>query len=287
MAVWQHRGVLSRSSERVDTWRACIGVLLALVVLAGCKLDVAVDVAMQVDGSGTVAVTAVADRELLAKAPGALADLRLDDVKAAGWAVTGPTLAAGGGQQLELRKPFTNPTEAAAILGEISGPSGPLSALSLEVARTFGRVRSDLRGEAVLDGGMSAFTDSALISVLGNKAPLSDVFTGDPADGLTLTVSAHLPGRVTASNGTIANDKASVTWTPDLHGAVRSPLNATFTRVDQGALTARQNARIARLTAALYLGLVAAVVLAMAVWVQRQRRRRRRARHAHQGSPTS
>jgi hypothetical protein len=265
-----------------------LGLCLALVVLAGCKLDVAVDVAMQVDGSGSVTVTAVADRELLAKAPGALADLRLDDVKAAGWAVTGPTLAAGGGQQLELRKPFTNPTEAAAIFSEISGgPSGPVSALSLEVARTFGRVRSDLRGEAVLDGGMSAFTDSALLAVLGNKAPLSDVFTGDPADGLMLTVSAHLPGRVTESNGTITNDKASVTWTPDLHGAVRSPLNATFTRVDQGALTARQNARIARLTAALYLGLVAAVVLVVAVWVQRQRRRRRRARYVEQGSPTS
>ena len=280
-------GIRCRRDHR---WRAVgvrVGLFLALVVLAGCKLDVAVDVAMQVDGSGTVTVTAVADRELLAKAPGALADLRLDDVKAAGWAVTGPTLAAGGGQQLELRKPFTNPTEAAAIFSEISGSSGPLSALSVDVVRTFGRVRSDLRGEAVLDGGMSAFTDSALAGVLGSKVPLADLFTGDPADGLTLTVSAHLPGKVTASNGTIANDKASVSWTPDLHGAARSPLNASFTRVDQGALTARQNARIARLTAALYLGLVVAVVLVIAVWVQRQRRRRRRARYSHEGSPTS
>ena len=264
-----------------------IPVLAALILLAGCKLDVAVDVAMQVDGSGTVTVTAVADRELLAKAPGALADLRLDDIKAAGWAVTGPTLAAGGGQQLELRKPFTNPTEAAAIFAEISGPSGPLGGLSLEIARTFGRVRTEFRGEAALDGGMTAFADSALIGVLGSKVPLSDIFAGDPADGLTLTISARLPGKATASNGTIASDKASVTWKPDLHAAARSPLNATFTRVDQGALTARQNARIARLTAALYLGLVVAVVLAIAVWVQRQRRRRRRARYSHEGSPTS
>jgi hypothetical protein len=59
-------------------------VVVAAVALTGCRLDVGVDVAVREDGSGIVAVTAEADAELLAQAPGALGDLRLDDVRAAG-----------------------------------------------------------------------------------------------------------------------------------------------------------------------------------------------------------
>ena len=51
-----------------------------LLVVTGCRLDVDVHVAMERDGSGVVTVTAVADAELVARAPGLAADLRLDVV---------------------------------------------------------------------------------------------------------------------------------------------------------------------------------------------------------------
>ena len=84
--------------------------LLALVgavaLLAGCRLDLNVAVDLAADGTGTVRVTATADPDLLSRAPNAVADLRLDDAKAAGWTVTGPSATESGGAQVVLTKPF-------------------------------------------------------------------------------------------------------------------------------------------------------------------------------------
>ena len=97
--------------------RRLLLVLVGVLALAGCRLDVGVDVAMQADGSGTVTVTATADAELVAAAPSALADLRLDDIRAAGWTVADPAKGADGSLALTLTKPFRTPAEATAILG--------------------------------------------------------------------------------------------------------------------------------------------------------------------------
>src|SRR5512142_2431548 len=103
-----------------------LALAFALAVLAGCRLDVGVDVAMQPDGSGVVTVTARADHDLVAAAPSALADLRLDDIRAAGWTVADPASGADGSVTLTLTKPFRSPAEATAVLAELNGPDGPL-----------------------------------------------------------------------------------------------------------------------------------------------------------------
>ena len=174
--------------------------LLALVgavaLLAGCRLDLNVAVDLAADGSGTVRVTATADADLLARAPNAVTDLRLDDAKAAGWTVTGPSATESGGAQVVLTKPFGSPEQATAILAEINGPSGPLRGLTLSQAREFATVTSDLTGEVRLDGGLGAFADQALVQVAG-KVPLADqvAASGVPLDqALGLTVTVDLPG---------------------------------------------------------------------------------------------
>ena len=83
-----------------------LALVAAVALLAGCRLDLDVAVDMAEDGSGTVTVTATADAELLAKAPGVLADLRLDDARTAGWTVTGRSRLSDGGAQVVLTKPF-------------------------------------------------------------------------------------------------------------------------------------------------------------------------------------
>ena len=75
--------------------RLLLGVLVA-VVLTGCRLDVAVEVMMQPDGTGTVTVDAIADAELVAQVPDLIDDLRLDDAEANGWVIEGPTEQANG-----------------------------------------------------------------------------------------------------------------------------------------------------------------------------------------------
>ena len=63
--------------------------LLALVVVAlaltACKVDTTVDVTVNADGSGVITLTAVADADVVAQAPGLAEDLRFDDAIAAGW----------------------------------------------------------------------------------------------------------------------------------------------------------------------------------------------------------
>ena len=185
---------------------------MPLALLSGCRLDLNVAVDLAADGSGTVRVTATADADLLARAPNAVTDLRLDDAKAAGWTVTGPSATESGGAQVVLTKPFGSPEQATAILAEINGPSGPLRGLTLSQAREFATVTSDLTGEVRLDGGLGAFADQALVQVAG-KVPLADqvAASGVPLDqALGLTVTVDLPGTVTATNGTRAGGE--VTW---------------------------------------------------------------------------
>jgi hypothetical protein len=244
------------------------------VVLAGCRLDVGVDVAMQPDGTGTVTVTATADPELIAKAPSALADLRLDDIRQAGWTVTGPTKGADGSMVLTLSKPFRTPAEAGAVLAELNGPNGPLHGLTLALDRSFAVVDSSFAGSAQLSGGLAAFGDDALVQALGGNTPLANLVTQPVDQVLGLSVTARLPGRVTAANGTVSSDGASVSWRPPLADGVVTPFDAHFQLTDQEAKDARRRSQLAWGVLALYLGVLLLGVAVVALLLRRRRRRR-------------
>jgi hypothetical protein len=250
--------------------RRLLLVVAAVVVLAGCRLDVGVDVAMQADGTGTVMVTATADAELVNAAPSALGDLRLDDIRAAGWTVAIPTRAADGSQTVTLTKPFGTPAEATAILGELNGPNGPLQNLTVSLERSFAVVSSSLTGAVQLTGGIGAFSDAALAQALGSQ-PLANLVTQPIDQAMGLTVTARFPGRVTSASGEIAADRASVTWRPPLTDGTSTALDAHFEQVDQGARDARRTSRLAWGALALYGVLFAAVLIAVVVVLRRRR----------------
>ena len=251
-------------------------VAMAVLLLSGCRLDVGADVVMAADGSGTVTITVQADADLLARAPGALADLRLDDLKAGGWTVQGPNPADGGGQRLVVSKPFVTPDQGAAVLGELSGTGGPLRGVGLDWRRSFATVRSGFAATAGLEGGLAALGDAELAAALGGRTGLADRVTGDVGDGLKLSVTAHLPGTVTDANGTVGADRASVTWNPELRGNGVTELRATFAQRDSGALSARMRARWARIALVVWAAGVVALAAAIAWYVSRSRRRRGR-----------
>ncbi len=262
----------------VARWGRFLALALAVTVLAGCRLDVTAMVTMNDDGSGQVTMTALADAELLAKVPAVLSDLRLDDIRAAGWTVDGPTAASDGGQSLTLTKPFVTPQQAATVLGELSGAGGPLTGVQLDLTRSFATVRSAVQATAGIDG-VAALGDTQLTEVLGGQAALSDRITGDVGEGLHVTLVAQLPGRVVSSNGTVSADGTTVSWNPDLRGGAKADLQAAFEQRDQRALDARSRSRLAR------IGLVAWAVLVVlgggvAAIVVHRRRRSRRARPA-------
>src|SRR5438445_9863932 len=109
--------------------RVGAGLVVAVVLLAGCKVDARVDITLRADGSGTVTarVTLDADavRRLTAHAPLERA-VPLDDVRAAGWKVSGWRPAPGGGETISVAHEFVGPAALARRLHDLEGSTGVL-----------------------------------------------------------------------------------------------------------------------------------------------------------------
>ena len=96
--------------------------LLVLVALAGCRVDVVVDLTLAEDGTGEMVVTATADAEVVEQVPGLAEDLRFEDAAAAGWTVEGPTATDAGGLTITLRHAVSSAEEATNLLASLGPP---------------------------------------------------------------------------------------------------------------------------------------------------------------------
>ncbi|HEX9259584.1 MAG TPA: hypothetical protein VF855_08600 [Acidimicrobiales bacterium] len=240
---------------------------LLLLVLTGCRLDIAVNVTMDEQGAGTVQVRATADKELLDKEPSALGDLRVQDLRAAGWSVDGPVIQSDGSALLVATKGFADPSEGTAVLAELSSPEGPWRELKLQQGVRFGTVDSSLSGHMVAVGP-DAFSDQNLVDLV-DGLPLPEM--GDPiADGtLVLSLTAQLPGtaRTQTGEGIVGDDQSTVTWT--VKPGTDTAFSAQFERRDEGAFAARRTERLARLGIVAYLAFVALMAVALLWWWRR------------------
>jgi hypothetical protein len=245
-------------------------IVIAVMVLSSCHVNATVDISMGDDGSGRITVTAVADADVVKKAPGLADDLRFDDAKAAGWTVTPPASTDDGGLQVELTHPFANPEEATALLQSINGSGGPLLNVTLSrVVRDVGTTVL-LAGSLRIDG-MAAFADPEVLAAVGATPYAEQVVASGqgPTQAVTVTVRAALPGKVTSSTGTVADGKAS--WIVPLDG---SQLDLSTNAVDDHA-----TAKIWGIASkAALIGLIAWCVIAAGfiAWVVQQRKRRSR-----------
>lgn len=175
---------------------------LALVFLGGCRADLTVAVRATAEGDGDVSATVSLDQEAMEQVQDLAGQLRLDDLKEAGWSVAGPAPAPGGRTEVRAEKDFASPAEATRLLQELSGPRGPFGSLSLTRDRSLLETRTSLTGTVDLAGGLAAFSDDVLEEKLGGLPlgvdlaqleaelgkPLAEVF------GFRLTTD--LPGEV-------------------------------------------------------------------------------------------
>src|SRR5262245_5596006 len=104
-----------------------VGLLLAVaaVLLAGCKVDARVDVALRADGSGTVTARVTLDADAVRRLTRhvELADaVPLDDVRAAGWDVSGWKTSSGA-STITVSHDFVGQDELARLLAELAGSS--------------------------------------------------------------------------------------------------------------------------------------------------------------------
>jgi hypothetical protein len=239
--------------------RLCVLFVALAAVLAGCKVDTAVTIDMQDDGSGTVTVRATLDPEAVRAAEtdgGTLEDrVRLSDLSAAGWSVSPWVRSDAGSAQVELSKPFSSPDQIASIVNEVNGSDGPVR--DVTARRQRGTTSTDYEVSGVIDlaaMGTGVSADQDLVNSLTNAqvdvGAIDQALLDELRNAVTVSVVVNLPD---GSTTTISGQPG--------------------TQVPIGASASVLNTR--RLT---LLGLaVACIVAAIAVLMIGRRRRRAKA----------
>ena len=160
-------------------------------------------------------------------------ELRLDDLRQAGWTVTGPSKEKDGLTWVRIAHSFASPAEADRVAAQL-GP--PFRDLTLRRQRTFLRTKTSLTGTIDLSQGLAAFSDPALQQSLGPGVDLGKVTD----ENLHVRFEAHLPGQTR-------------TWAPKVGEQLRISARAEKWNVEP----------IAAAGAALLFALTGLVVLAV------------------------
>jgi hypothetical protein len=215
------------------------------------------------------ALAAIGGRQALA------AQLQDADLRAAGWAVTGPVAGPGSTTVVSASHGYRTPAEASALIADLAG-SGPIAGpgrpfhLSVERRQSFWRHETVLAGQVNLTCGVDCFGDSGLTSALGfptgvNPAALATAAGERPDQVFTFSVDAHLPGRVVDTNGARLPG-GTLRWAPRLG----QQLQLT-------ALTRTWNTgRIVGVSVAAGVVVIAALGSGIYWWTRRRRARRHR-----------
>lgn len=247
-----------------------LAALVAVVVPSACRVDVAVDVTMEQNGSGVLTITLTADAEVVEQAPGLADDLRLDDLVAAGWTVDGPTDTADGGMVVAVAHTFYTPEQATALLATLNGTDGPFKAVAFSRDATERSITYTITG-AARTAGLASFADGDLVAAVGATPYVDDIAaagtTVDAAVGLTF--SATLPGEVDSS--TAATDDPPLTW--------RIPFDDSSVDLTTRSVASLERGGLWGVASSLALVALVAWIAASALfiaYVARARRRRRR-----------
>ncbi len=159
------------------------------LLMAACRVDTAVHVDVEEAGSGTVTVVFNADAVAVGRVPELAGGLRLDDARAAGWAVEGPLFRADGGVQIRAVKRFESAGQLPQVLEELAGPDVIFTDVVLEQTRSF--AETSYRFSARIDPAppLDAFSDGALAQIFEGQPfgrPLAELIAeaGAPTDSL-------------------------------------------------------------------------------------------------------
>jgi hypothetical protein len=171
-----------------------------LLLVSGCRLDVAVGVDVAADGSGRIRVEVTADAELV-KAAGADTTL-VDDLRKAGWTVDGPTAKPGGAMAVVATKRFADPAGAKQAFSELGGP---FTDLTISRERTLFTTTTSFHGKVDFRRGLDSFGDEGVGDALGSPAgvdtaDIEKAVNGPIDKAFGVTVVVRLPGSITESN---------------------------------------------------------------------------------------
>ncbi|HSK95553.1 MAG TPA: hypothetical protein VK891_02965 [Euzebyales bacterium] len=179
--------------------------LLSMLLLTGCRLDAQVEVAVDGDGGGTLAVHLTADEQLRAAAADAGAD-PLETLEQAahgleGWQVT---RSEDGGGTLTLSTSFDDATELERLSAEFA------DGLAAPEVSPLGPMRLTVTDDVVELDGTAGLRLSAAVAELGLTPARARARL---ADGLRYRVTARMPGAVLRTNADDRPDDRTAVWT--------------------------------------------------------------------------
>jgi hypothetical protein len=180
-----------------------------VVMLSGCRVDVATSVTVSETGSGSVSVVVTADADAVRSAPELASSLNLDDLREGGWNVSVQNPTPTGGLSVTLTHDFATPEDATTLLARLALPSGPYRDLTLE--RTGGLTSAVYRfsGNGGLPQGLAGFADDEALALLGGPPFAESLAASGRAltDALGVSLRVTLPGVPSAPNtATLTNE---------------------------------------------------------------------------------
>lgn len=162
-------------------------------LLTACRVDTAVTVDLDTDGSGRVAVVMRLDADAASRLDDPTTQILVEDVAAAGWTVE-PVARNGDGVRIAATKSFGSEEEFGAVLDELSGDAGIFGPASIGTETTFGREQVTASFEVTTPADLSAFSDEEVAGVLDGEAlgqPLDELLA-DMGDGATAPLTVRL-----------------------------------------------------------------------------------------------
>ncbi len=263
-----------------------------MFVLASCQLDVAVDIAMEPDGTGTITLVATADADVVRAVPTIADELALDDVVAAGWVVDGPTETPDGGLTLTITHPFTSAQDATNLLNSIGPPFNQMAVTRTTVNSTTTNTLGGLLG---LPNGFAAFADDDLVTAVGSVpfAEQIEASGATPETSMDVSIRATLPGEVSTdeTNGDVggtvdgADRGTAVEWVVPLDGSI-AELRAVSEQAPANNAWWARPVSIAALVALVGWVAFMVVFIGYVTWARSQRARRYRRRPRSAGRAT-
>lgn len=169
-------------------WVAIAGLLL----LVGCQATLSTGVQANRDGSGAVSAGLGLDADALRELGDPAKELRLDDLRAAGWEITGPRREDDTLTWVRAAKPFATPGEMSVVAAELSGPEGPFRDFRLTRSRSFLTTTLAFSGLVDLSRGLAGLSDPDLQEKLGDARLALD--PDALRDTVRIRVDVRLPG---------------------------------------------------------------------------------------------
>lgn len=254
--------------------RRVLALCVCIVALAGCRIDVNVDMVIAPDGTGTITLVATADAEVIAAVPTLADELAIDDIVAAGWIVDGPTALPDGGLTITLSHPFASAEEATNLLAGI-GP--PFNQMEMSRDTNGNDTTTTLTGLLGLPDGFESFADDDLIAAVGS-VPFAEQIAAagaTPESSMNAVIRAELPGRIDAdsTNGTRLGDNR-LEWTVPMDGTIADLRAGSLQSPGDDRWWARPLS-IAALVALVAWAAFMALFIGYVVWARWQRTRGR------------